>query len=524
MQAYVYPEHYHPTAWVGRAAVSFIQARAAAAADARRRGADAQPFMAKVSFHRPHSPYDPPARLLARFTAAELPPIYTSGAESPWDRRFRGLAGDPPGCGPSSADAWCGLMPTNESDLSRRAYYASVAFVDEQVGNIYAALANASLLESTYIIWSADHGDGQGDHYHWRKGYPYEFSAHVPMLVRWPEAAAAAVTIARGTTISNLVTELRDVLATALDIAGAGAAAPAGHFKPEDGKSMLCLLQDPTGATCDYSPNPGPWREFLDLEHSTCYNESNHWNALTDGRVKYIFRAFFADEQLFNLTADPHELVELSGDPAYARTLALWRGRMVAQFESEGRGDGWVKDGVLQRRTQGQTTSPNYPHQPPPQPPAPVHPARAGDMVDLQPTVGSIDCSFPQCFRAVGKALELIAAPKSPPLCLEPDVSASTLTVQPCQPGCAAQQFDHAGTDQGYAVVKNAASGQCVSSAGAGRVQMRPCAASPTQKFIFGASGRLCLGGQAVPHGSGGCLTVAVPSANEDARRGGAAP
>jgi hypothetical protein len=41
------------------------------------------------------------------------------------------------------------------------------------------------------------------------------------------------------------------------------------------------------------------------MEHSNVYNETVHWNALTDGKMKYIFRAYFPDELLFNLTADP---------------------------------------------------------------------------------------------------------------------------------------------------------------------------------------------------------------------------
>ena len=183
-------------------------------------------------------------------------------------------------------------MPTVNATVSRRAYYASIAFVDEQVGAIYQVLKNTSLLENTYIIWSADHGDGQGDHYHWRKGYPYEFSAHVPFLLRWP-TSANDVTIARGTVIRNFVTELRDIMHTAIDIAGAGHLVPKGHYQAEDGKSVLCLLKDPSGKTCEYQPNPGPWREWIDMEHNTCYNSSNHWNALTDGKMKYIFRAFF---------------------------------------------------------------------------------------------------------------------------------------------------------------------------------------------------------------------------------------
>jgi hypothetical protein len=97
------------------------------------------------------------------------------------------------------------------------------------------------------------------------------------------------------------------------------------------------------------------WRPWLDLEHSTCYNNTNHWSAITDGKMKYIFNAcegctFPPLEQLFNLTADPDERVGLDSNPAYALELAKWRGRMVAQFEAEGRGAKWVSDGKLLTR------------------------------------------------------------------------------------------------------------------------------------------------------------------------------
>ena len=152
---------------------------------------------------------------------------------------------------------------------------------------------------------------------------------------------------------------------------------------------MLCLLADPTGATCAYAPNPGPWRAFIDLEHSTCYNATNHWSALTDGRTKYVtprnlprspasslelarsptisrdpryvYRAWRGDEQLFNLTADPREAADLAALAAYRDVLVAWRMRMVAQFEAEGRGPDWVHDGRLMVRPKGQTYSPNFP-------------------------------------------------------------------------------------------------------------------------------------------------------------------
>ena len=204
----------------------------------------------------------------------DLPPVML--AKDGWDTVFRGAAGDPSGCGSKDLSAWCGLMPQAAQDLGRRSYYANVAFIDEWVGKIMAALTETEALENTYILWSADHGDGQEDHYHWRKGFPYElciqndelriqphesciendefciqryeFSSHVPLLFRWPANFQKDTVMKRGHVETTLVTELRDVFPTFLDAAGAMATVPKGH--PIDGMSLLCLLKDPTGKTC----------------------------------------------------------------------------------------------------------------------------------------------------------------------------------------------------------------------------------------------------------------------------------
>lgn len=88
---------------------------------------------------------------------------------------------------------------------------------------------------------------------------------------------------------------------------------------------------------------------------------TNHWSALTDGQIKYVFRAWADDEQLFNLTADPDETTEVSGLPEYSAELKLWRSRLVQQYEKEGRGNDWVRNGKLVKRTKSTTYSPNYP-------------------------------------------------------------------------------------------------------------------------------------------------------------------
>eukprot|EP01116_Phalansterium_solitarium_P012833 TRINITY_DN2948_c3_g1_i1.p1 TRINITY_DN2948_c3_g1~~TRINITY_DN2948_c3_g1_i1.p1 ORF type:complete len:533 (-),score=138.11 TRINITY_DN2948_c3_g1_i1:66-1664(-) len=336
---YVFPEFLHPTAWVGRNAVEFIN-----------NYDRPEPLFLKVSFHRPHGPYDPPERLLNLTLPEDLPKVVTGGN---WDSWYHGGEGYPPGCGPEWKDAWCGAMPEDELTLSRRAYYANIRFVDEWIGEIFSALGNRSMLDNTFILFASDHGDGQGTHFHWRKGYPYEFSAHVPLIVRWPDGYN--VSVPRGS-VSPLVAEMRDILPTFLDVAGIS-------VPPDvrmDGLPLTCALRDPGGASC----GPTGWRQYIDLEHNLVYNETCHWNGFTDGKMKYVFRAFFPDEQLFNLTADPAESNNLAEQSDYYDELVMWRQRLITQFETEQRGPSWVLDGQLQRRVQGQLYSPYYPGDP----------------------------------------------------------------------------------------------------------------------------------------------------------------
>ena len=335
---YALPEDVHPTAWVGRAAVSFLEGYN-----------KTQPFFLKVSFHRPHSPYDPPKRWMDRFDPEKMPAPYLGD----WDSRYAidyKTKTAPPGI-------WVGDVGEKQVRLSRQAYYASVGFVDEWIGNILGKLEGLGLTERTFVFFTADHGDMMGDHYHWRKGYPYFGSASVPMLLRWPSSMSAAsggpVATARGSTMAH-VTELRDIFPTVLDIAGIPVA------EKLNGSSLLETLRAGDHTSFSDSDAPTPWREAIDLEHDICYNATNHWNALTDGHWKYVFQAYDGTEQLFDLDRDPHELTDVAGREE--EVLGQWRERMVRQFTDEGRGEDWVKDGKLVKRVKGQLYSPNYPH------------------------------------------------------------------------------------------------------------------------------------------------------------------
>ena len=317
--AYALPEELHPTRWTGDRAVEFISTY-------QRR----EPFFLKVSFARPHSPYDPPRRFLEMYGEADMPAPHVGD----WARGFDGR-GDP-----SNYTLWRGDLGVDQARRSRRGYYGSVSFIDEQIGRVLKALEQRGLLEGALILMTSDHGDMLGDHHFWRKSYAYAGSARIPMLLRWPRNWGMHER--RGSALDQPV-ELRDVLPTFLDAAGA----PAKDGL--DGASLLKLVRGESG-----------WRPHIDLEHGACYSKENHWNAFTDGKWKYIYHAFDGSQQLFDLVNDPHELHDLSSDRGCARTLKYWRRRMVRHLQE--RGDGWVRDGDLAPRPETMLYSPNYPH------------------------------------------------------------------------------------------------------------------------------------------------------------------
>lgn len=318
--AYKLPEELHPTKWTGDVAVRYLESYDRP-----------EPFFLKVSFARPHSPYDPPARFMRNYENAEIPKAFVGD----WADVNRPRSSD-------RDDLWHGDLGEEQVRRSRQGYYGNVEFIDEQVGRILETLERRGWYDETLIIFFSDHGDMLGDHHMWRKCYAYEPSSRIPMILRWPTGLVSGE---RGRTLDHCV-ELRDVLPTFLDAAG---------VQPPielDGRSLL----DPARGKAD------DWREYIDLEHSTCYSPRNHWNALSDGEWKYVFHALDGAEQLFHLADDPGEEKDLAGLPDHADVLREWRGRLISHFEE--RGEPFLKGGSLVPRPERVVHSPNYPGSP----------------------------------------------------------------------------------------------------------------------------------------------------------------
>lgn len=319
-------EHLHPTYWTAQQAIDWMGRR-----DPNK------PFFLKVSFARPHSPYDPPQVYYDMYKNRRMPEPFVgewaschSGAEH--DRSER-----------SKTDAWRSTRSDAEIQRARACYYATVTFIDHQIGRLLYEMnkRHGDALRNTMIVFLSDHGDMLGDHHLWRKTYAYEGSARVPMIVKPPDNWTDAP---RGQ-VRDEVVELRDVMPTLLEAAGVNI--------PETvtGQSMLPMAR---GAEAP------PWRDVLHGEHCWCYSheEANHY--LTDGRIKYIWYPYLGTERLFDLQNDPGETHDLAGSAEHAQQLSAWRQRLLDELGRRGSTE-LVENGQLRQLPMNEIwQSPHY--------------------------------------------------------------------------------------------------------------------------------------------------------------------
>ncbi|MBO9610072.1 MAG: sulfatase-like hydrolase/transferase [Paenibacillaceae bacterium] len=163
------------------------------------RGRDDAPWLAWVSFSRPHQPYTPSEPFAGLYPPESivLPPI--SEAEKEEVRRKRG---DLP-----------------EAKLRRlvSAYYGLISQVDHAIGAIIGELERRGELENTIILYSSDHGDYAGEHGLIEKtgGISYQAITRIPLIVRLPSGKAG-----RAGAVNDAIVEAVDVFPTLCELAG----------------------------------------------------------------------------------------------------------------------------------------------------------------------------------------------------------------------------------------------------------------------------------------------------------------
>jgi N-acetylglucosamine-6-sulfatase len=188
-----------------------------------------------------------------------------------------------------------------------RAYFGTIASVDDSVGRIYAALDAAGVLDDTLIIFTSDNGFALGEHGRVDKRTMYDESLRVPLVVRYPRLVKA------GSKVEAMVLSL-DLAPSILDICGAAALAKI------DGRSWKGLL---AGKTDGWRSS---WLYEYNYEREFPYTP-NVRGVRTD-RWKYIRYPHgdgTADRhraELYDLAADPLETRNLIDDPRASGKLA----------------------------------------------------------------------------------------------------------------------------------------------------------------------------------------------------------
>jgi iduronate 2-sulfatase len=196
------------------------------------------PFLA-VGFVRPHLPFSVPQKYWDLYDRATLP---LATRRTPPD-------GAPPYAGKSLGELNnykpFPSDPPVSAELERTAihgYYASVSYMDAQLGRVLDALDQLGLAANTIIVLWSDHGWHLGDHGMWTKHTNYEEANHIPLLIVAPGVTQPG-------TRTTAMTETVDLYPTLAELAGL----PAPQVpQPIDGRSLVPVLRDPAATVKDH--------------------------------------------------------------------------------------------------------------------------------------------------------------------------------------------------------------------------------------------------------------------------------
>lgn len=284
---WMYEERLHPTNWVTDRSIDFL-----------RRRDRSVPFFLMSSYLRPHPPFDAPECFFELYRRKELAPLPIGDwADTERLNRMGRLT-----------DADTGSCDPELMRQARIGYYACISHLDNQIGRLLDALKDDGSYSNTVILFTSDHGELLGDHHTFRKTRPYQGSIHIPLLL----SNAPGVTPG---TLSDRLTELRDILPTLTQLAGR---------RPPEGIDGCSLLGD-----CQ--------REYLHGEHSGGDLGNQYIVTKTD---KYCWFMQSGREQYFRLDRDPTELHDAIDDPDCQERIACLRQILIRELT--GREEGYT--------------------------------------------------------------------------------------------------------------------------------------------------------------------------------------
>jgi len=287
-------------------------------------------FFLSVGYYRPHLPFNAPRKYWELYHRDSLPlavnqappkgsPTYAVHGDQ--ELRSYDDCHDLP---MAHKEPW-------DADRQRElihGYYASVSYIDAQIGRLLDALARLGLSENTVVVLWGDHGWKLGEHNGWCKMTNYEIDTRVPLIIGGFGVGAKGETC-------NALTEFIDIYPTLCDMAG--------FAVPEHlhGTSMVPLLEDP-----DMHWKSAAFSQFL-LGRFGPPETRQHERmgyAIRTERYRYVewfswdkklkLKGKLLDRELFDHQHDPMETINLAGDPVFLDTVALLSMKLDSGFRS----------------------------------------------------------------------------------------------------------------------------------------------------------------------------------------------
>lgn len=278
-----------------------------------------KPFFLSVGYYRPHLPFNAPKKYWDMYNRDSIPLAtnqYPPVGNPPYavhgDAELRGYSD----CHdlPFPADSpW----DENRQRELKHGYYASVSYIDTQIGRLLDGLKQMGLAENTIVVLWGDHGWKLGEHNGWCKQDNYEIDTRVPLIV------SGAGVKAKGKQ-SDALTEFVDIYPTLCEMAG---------FPIPDhlqGTSLIPLLENPDIAwkTAAFSQfllgrfGPKEMRRQQRMGYTIRteryrYVEWYNWNEESDTKGEFL------TSELYDHFNDPQENENLAYEAEYKKKVDL---------------------------------------------------------------------------------------------------------------------------------------------------------------------------------------------------------
>lgn len=255
-----------------------------------------EPFWLGVGFVRPHVPFVAPAKYF---------PPFKPFSEMALPEKVKGDWDDIPKPGINYKTSFNMKMDIRRQKKAIAGYYASVAYMDAQVGKVLDALKTAGIEDKTIVIFTSDHGYHLGEHDFWAKVSLLDESSGVPLIISVPGKKPA---------VCDSLVELLDLYPTISSMCGIEAP------KHVQGLDISKMIDDPQHEVRDAAFSVAPMRKgFLLRDHRYAFIQ---YGENADGGI-----------ELYDIQKDPQQITNLAVDSDRDSLVESYKAKMTAKLE-----------------------------------------------------------------------------------------------------------------------------------------------------------------------------------------------